>query len=88
MSRVLFLTAMGILFLGIGGVDRAYSATITTNLTAGWNHVCYVGAEAPVDEALGSVAGSVQAVYRIEDDLLGRWFPGRPEVSTISTLSG
>jgi hypothetical protein len=79
--------AMGLLLLGVGGVQRAYSATITTNLAAGWNHVCYVGTEAPVDEALGSVAGSVQAVYRIEDDLLGRWFPDRPEVSTIDTLT-
>ena len=88
MRGVLFLIAMGLLFLGVGGSDSAYSATTTTNLTSGWNQVCYIGGEAPVGEALGTVADSVQALYRMRTDgTLDRWFPGRPEVSTIDTLA-
>jgi len=60
----------------------------STSLAAGWNHVCYIGAEQPVREALGDIAGSVQALYRIESGgALDRWFPGRPEVSTITALA-
>jgi hypothetical protein len=88
MRGILFLTAIGLLLLGIGGAGSAHSANATTNLTAGWNQVCYIGAEGPVEEALGAVAGSVQALYRMRTDgALDRWFPGRPEVSTIDTLS-
>jgi hypothetical protein len=88
MSRVLFLMAMSLLFLAVGGANSAHSATITANLGAGWNHVCYIGADQPVEEALGSAAGSVQALYRIgENGVLDRWFPGRPEVSTIDALT-
>lgn len=88
MRRVLFLTAMGFLLLGMGGANSAYSATTTTSLAAGWNHVCYIGTEGSVGEALGSVAPSVQAVYRFgAGGALERWFPGRPEVSTINTLA-
>jgi hypothetical protein len=88
MSRVLFLMAMGLLFLAVGGANSAHSATITADLGAGWNHVCYIGADQPVEEALGPAAGSVQALYRIEENgVLDRWFPGRPEVSTIDALT-
>jgi len=87
MRGILFLTAIGLLF-GIGAVGSVYSATTTTNLTAGWNQVCYIGEEGPVGEALGTVADSVQALYRMRTDgTLDRWFPGRPEVSTIDALA-
>jgi hypothetical protein len=79
---------MGLLLLGVGGANSAYSATTTTSMAAGWNHVCYIGAQGPVGEALGSVAPSVQALYRFgAGGALDRWFPGRPEVSTIDTLA-
>jgi hypothetical protein len=88
MPRVLFLTAMGFVLLGIGGADSAYSETTTTSLAAGWNHVCYIGAEGSVEEALGTVAGSVQALYRMgANGALDRWFPGQPLASTIDTLA-
>ena len=35
MRRVLFLTAMGFLLLGMGGANSAYSATTTTSLEQG-----------------------------------------------------
>jgi len=88
MRGILFLTAIGLLLLGIGGAGSVYSATTTTSLTTGWNQVCHIGTEAPVAEALGTVTGSVQALYRMRaDGALDRWFPGRPEVSTIDTLA-
>jgi hypothetical protein len=88
MRRVLFFIAMGFLLLGVGGANSAHSATTATSLATGWNHVCYIGAQGSVGEALGSVAPSVQAVYRFgAGGALDRWFPGRPEVSTISTLA-
>jgi len=84
----MFLMAMGLLLLGVGGADSAYSATTTTSLAAGWNHACYVGAEAPVADALGTVAGSVQALYRMgAGGAVDRWFPGQPLASTIDTLA-
>lgn len=86
--RVLFwIAAAGVLLLGIGA-GSVQSATVSTSLTAGWNHVCYSGAERSVEEALGEITGSVQALYRIEaGGALKRWFPGRPEISTIATLA-
>jgi hypothetical protein len=87
MRGVLFLTAISLL-LGIGGAGSVYSATTTASLTTGWNQVCYIGEEGPVGEALGTVADSVQALYRMRTDgTLDRWFPGRPEVSTIDALA-
>jgi len=57
-------------------------------LGTGWNQVCYVGPEQPIENALTSVLGDVSAVYRLRPDQgYDRWFPGRPEVSTITTVS-
>jgi hypothetical protein len=56
-------------------------------LLAGWNHHLYVGPSAPVDEALASIIGDVRAVYRLQpDQTFDRWFPDRPDLSTIETL--
>jgi hypothetical protein len=56
-------------------------------LAQGWTQTCYVGASAPVDQALGSVASKVLAVYRLgAAQTFDRWFPGRPDVSTIDTV--
>lgn len=58
-----------------------------TNLVAGWNSVCHVGAEEAVADALEEVADDVLAVYRLRADQgYDRWFPDRPDLSTISTL--
>lgn len=86
--RMLFLALLvGLLFLAIGGADTAHSATATATLSVGWNQVCYVGAEQPVEAALGDIAGSVQALYKIgAGGALQRWFPGRPQMSTLDTL--
>jgi hypothetical protein len=60
---------------------------VAASLAQGWTQTCYVGASAPVDQALGSVASKVLAVYRLgAAQTFDRWFPDRPEVSTIATL--
>jgi len=64
------------------------AALVATSLVQGWSQACYVGASASVGQALGAVAGQVLAVYRLGSaQTFDRWFPGRPEVSTIVTLS-
>jgi YVTN family beta-propeller protein len=57
-------------------------------LATGWNHVCYIGAEQPIEDALAPFLADVAAVYRLRSDQgYDRWFSGRPEVSTIATVS-
>jgi YVTN family beta-propeller protein len=57
-------------------------------LAAGWNQVCYVGAEQPIEDALDPILTHVSAVYRLgAGGGYDRWFPGRPEVSTITNVS-
>jgi hypothetical protein len=73
-----------------GAVDAGESnpGLVSAALAQGWTQTCYVGASAPVDQALGSVAGQVLAAYRLgAAHTFDRWFPGRPELSTITTLS-
>ena len=56
-------------------------------LLAGWNHHLYVGAPAPIDEALATIVDDVRAVYRLHpDQTFARWFPNRPDLSTIRTV--
>jgi parallel beta-helix repeat protein len=57
-------------------------------LTAGWNFQCYVGASRPIEEAVVDAIGKISAVYLLRDgDLSDRWFPDRPDVSTLSTVN-
>jgi len=59
-----------------------------THLGAGWNSRCYAGEPKPVEEALAEIIDSVVAVYRLNpDQTFARWFPGRPDLSTISELN-
>jgi hypothetical protein len=58
----------------------------TVNLVAGWNDSCYQSSEQEIDDAFAGVTG-VQAVYRMKNQTFDRWFPDRPELSTITTLS-
>jgi hypothetical protein len=53
---------------------------------AGWNDSCYQSSEQEIDDAFAGVTG-VQAVYRMKNQTFDRWFPDRPELSTITTLS-
>ncbi|MGB6836920.1 MAG: hypothetical protein WBF66_04360, partial [Dehalococcoidia bacterium] len=58
------------------------------DLVAGWNHACYVGADLPISQALADLGASVLAVYRLRPDQgYDKWFPSRPDISTITTLS-
>jgi hypothetical protein len=85
---LLMMMAAGVLLLGADRPDSAQAAASTTSLGGGWNHVCYIGAQQALPEALGQIASSVQALYSFrEGGALDRWFPGRPEVSTISSLT-
>jgi hypothetical protein len=53
---------------------------------SGWNDACYQGSEQSIGDAFADMT-DVQAVYRMRGQSFDRWFPGRPEVSNIETLS-
>jgi YVTN family beta-propeller protein len=56
-------------------------------LVPGWTYACYFGDERPPDDALAVVRDNVLAVYRLgPDGGYDRWFPGKPGLSTISTV--
>lgn len=58
----------------------------TTQLVSGWNDACYRGQAQPIEAAFDGIGG-IQAVYRMNpDQTFDRWFPTRPDVSTITTL--
>jgi hypothetical protein len=60
----------------------------TILLVGGWNNVCYVGPEQPIEDAMADVADQVVAAYRMRADQgFDRWFPNRPEASNIATVS-
>jgi hypothetical protein len=61
---------------------------LTVSLAQGWTHACYVGIQQTVDTALSDMLGDVLAVYRLRADQgYDRWFAGRPELSTLTTLN-
>jgi hypothetical protein len=71
---------------GIG--DACEGLALGMPLVAGWNHVCYTEAAQPVDQGLTPLAGKVLAAYRLKPGgTYDRWFPGRPGLSTMETLS-
>jgi len=53
-----------------------------------WNHVCYTDLGQPLEAALAAFIEDVAAAYRLRPDQgYDRWFPGRPDVSTITSIS-
>jgi hypothetical protein len=74
-------------------LGKEYPITITTvsgagaSLVPGWNHACYTGAGQPVEDALAGLTGDVRAAYRLRpDQAFDRWFPNRPDLSTLTTV--
>jgi hypothetical protein len=60
----------------------------TILLLSGWNNTCHVGPEQPIEDALADIADHVLAVYQMRADQgFDRWFPNRPEASTITAVS-
>lgn len=60
---------------------------IPTDLVPGWNHVCYVGPSQDIEDALADISEDVLAVYRLGAQGYDKWFPAKPDISTIATLS-
>ena len=57
-------------------------------MVAGWNDKCYVGEQKSIEEALGGIADKVLAVYVLNQAQgFDRWFPNRPEASTLTAVS-
>jgi len=52
-----------------------------------WRHSCYLGPAQPPEDALAAISGDVLAAYRLRPDQgYDRWFPARPDVSTMTVL--
>jgi len=61
---------------------------VPPDLVAGWNYACYLGGALPVPEALAHIMPGVQALYHLRADQgYDKWFPARPDLSTITDLS-
>ena len=61
---------------------------VPPDLVAGWNYACYLGAALPVPEALAHIMPGVQALYHLRADQgYDKWFPARPELSTMTDVS-
>jgi hypothetical protein len=56
-------------------------------LVAGWNHVCYIGPSQNIQDALANISQDVLAAYRLGAEGYNKWFPDKPDISTITTLS-
>jgi len=57
---------------------------VFSQLTSGWNYVCYVGPGLSPGDALAGIVDEIQAMYRLgPGQAFERWFPDRPELSTI-----
>ena len=61
---------------------------IPPDLVAGWNYACYLGPALPVPDALAHIMPGVQALYHLRADQgYDKWFPARPELSTMTDVS-
>jgi hypothetical protein len=71
---------------GIG--DACEGLALGIPLVRGWNQVCYTDLGQPLEVALAAFIEDVAAAYRLRPDQgYDRWFPGRPDVSTITSIS-
>jgi hypothetical protein len=74
-------------------IDKGNDGTIDETrtlvpLAAGWNDKCYVGDSTSVQNALTGISDKVLAVYVLRpSQQFDRWFPARPELSTIGNLN-
>ena len=57
---------------------------VSSQLTAGWNYLCYLGPGGSPGDAMAGIVDEVQAMYRLgPGQAFERWFPDRPDLSTI-----
>jgi len=53
-----------------------------------WTYSCYLGASQATEDALAAIGGDVLAAYRLrQDQSYDRWFPGKPDASTMKVLN-
>ena len=53
-----------------------------------WTYSCHLGASQPTEDALAAISGDVLAAYRPRPDQgYDRWFPGKPDLSTMTVLN-
>jgi hypothetical protein len=53
-----------------------------------WTYSCYLGASQPTEDALAGISGDLLAAYRLRPNQgYDRWFPNRPDVSTMTVIN-
>ncbi|MCC6381951.1 MAG: hypothetical protein IT304_05545 [Dehalococcoidia bacterium] len=91
MKRLRLALAGALLAAGIAAATIAGNAAdAATPVVAGWNNVPYLGATLPPNEALGSIAGQYDAVYRwnTTSGKYDVYAPGAPAyVNTLSQIN-
>jgi hypothetical protein len=71
---------------GIG--DACEGLAVGIPLVRARNHVCHTDLGKPLEAALAMFINDVAVAYRLRPDQgYDRWFPGRPDVSTITSIS-
>jgi hypothetical protein len=82
-----FLLTLAVLATLPACLSSGGSAVENSAAVPSWRYICYDGAERPIAEALDAGAGQIHAAYRLEvDQTFARWFPDRPDLSTITTI--
>jgi hypothetical protein len=98
MKRIAILTALVILVVtsllsaGFWWGTKTTASPATQEVKtfqAGWANIPWVGPTMPIDQAVGSILPNVAAVYYLDNSSGGwlRYFPGRPEISSLKTLT-
>jgi hypothetical protein len=56
---------------------------------AGWANIPWIGLTVPIDQTVGTTLPNVAAVYYLDNSSGGwlRYFPGRPDISNLTTLT-
>jgi hypothetical protein len=70
------------------GTATVTPSPVATNVVRGWNYVCYLGPGQAIPDALADIGKGVLAVYHLRPDQgFETWFPDRPDVGTMASVS-
>ena len=98
MKRIAILTVLAVLVVTsllsaafwLGPKTTASPTTQTVKTyQAGWANIPWIGPTVPIEPTVSTILPSVAAVYYLDNSTGGwlRYFPGRPDISSLPTLT-
>jgi hypothetical protein len=98
MKRIAILTVLAVLVVTsllsaafwLGPKTTASPTTQTVKTyQAGWANIPWIGPTVPIEPTVGTILPNVAAVYYLDNSSGGwlRYFPGRPEISSLKALT-